>query len=89
MSASLRIKPGLLPRLREVRNIPSEAHQARLIGVDRTTLRRVDDGAQPSGAFMTGLCLAFGLGLGEAFEIVESQPLAATAPRREHVSAAA
>ncbi len=70
MAATLQIKPGLLLRLRELRNIPSEEHQARLIGVDRATLRRIDKGAQPSGSFMAGLCEAFGLGLGEAFEIV-------------------
>lgn len=76
MAATLRIKPGLLLRLRELREIPSEEHQARLIGVDRSTLRRVDNGAQPSGAFMAGLCEAFGLGLGEAFEVVsEAQPM--------------
>ncbi|MEN0084039.1 MAG: hypothetical protein AAGC66_04645 [Leifsonia sp.] len=50
--------------------IPSEEAQARLIGVDRGTLRRVDAGSQPSGSFMAGLCEAFGLGLGEAFEVV-------------------
>ena len=75
MANSLRIKPGLLERLRETRNIPSEDHQARLIGVDRTTLRRVDAGATPSGAFMANFCAAFGLGLGEAFEVVESQSM--------------
>lgn len=71
MAATLRIKPGLLARLRETRQIASEEAQARLIGVDRSTLRRVDAGAQPSGAFMAALCVAFGLGLGEAFDVVE------------------
>jgi hypothetical protein len=71
--AVLRIKPGLLARLRETRKIASEDAQARMIGVDRSTLRRVDNGAQPSGAFMAGLCESFGLGLGEAFEVVPEQ----------------
>jgi hypothetical protein len=79
MSASIRIKPGLLARLRTVNNIPSEEHQARLMGVDRATLRRVDAGAQPSGAFQAALCVAFALGLGEAFEIVQSDSLKAAA----------
>lgn len=70
MSTTIRIRPGLLHRLRETRGIASEEHQARLVGVDRSTLRRVDNGAQPSGAFMAGLCEAFGLGLGEAFEVI-------------------
>jgi len=75
MASTLRIKPGLLKRLRDVRDIPSEEHQARLIGVDRTTLRRIDAGATPSGAFMASFCAAFGLGLGEAFEVVEEESL--------------
>jgi transcriptional regulator with XRE-family HTH domain len=70
--AELRIKPGLLQRLREIRNIPSEEHQARLMGVDRSTLRRVDRGATPSGAFIAALCETFDLGIGEAFEIVST-----------------
>lgn len=70
MSMTIRVKTGLLARLRETRQIPSEDAQARLIGCDRTTLRRVDAGAQPSGTFMAGLCDAFGLGLGEAFDVV-------------------
>lgn len=79
MAATIRIKDGLLARLRETRGIPSEEHQARLIGVDRTTLRRVDHGAPPSAAFQGGLCEAFGLGLGEAFDIVERTSLEAVA----------
>lgn len=70
--ADVRIKPGLLLRLRELRNIPSEEHQARLMGIDRTTLRRVDRGGTPSGAFIAALCETFDLGIGEAFEIVST-----------------
>lgn len=77
MAATLRIKPGLLKRLRSISGIASEDAQARAIGVDRTTLRRVDAGAQPSAAFMVGLCATFGLGLGEAFEITKSEKDAA------------
>jgi hypothetical protein len=75
MASRLQIRPGLLARLRETRGIPSEEHQARLMGVDRTTLRRVDRGATPSGAFMAALCDSFGLGLGEAFELVHEEPV--------------
>lgn len=66
----IRLKPGLVERLRETRGIPSEEAFARYVGVDRTTLRRVMAGSQPSGAFIACFCTAFGLGLGEAFEIV-------------------
>lgn len=70
--AHIRVKPGLLQRLREIRNIPSEEQQAKLMGVDRTTLRRVDRGGTPSGAFIAALCETFDLGIGEAFEIVST-----------------
>ncbi|PPG38640.1 hypothetical protein C5C95_11220 [Rathayibacter sp. AY1B7] len=76
MGSTLRIKPGLLKRLREVREIPSEEHQARLMGVHRATLRRVDEGAQPSAAFMVAMVDTFGLSIGEAFEVVKTPSLA-------------
>lgn len=69
MSATLKIKPGLIKRLRVIRDIPSDEHMARLIGVERSTLSRIDKGGAPSGAFMAQFCETFGLGLGEAFEI--------------------
>lgn len=80
MSVSIRIKTGLVDRLRETRNINSEDAFARLIGTDRTTLRRIDRGAQPSGAFIANFCVTFGLGLGEAFEIVNDTPVNQKAP---------
>lgn len=84
MANTLRIKPGLLKRLRELRDIPSEEHQARLIGVDRATLRRVDSGSTPSGFFIANFCGAFNLGIGEAFEVVESESIVES---RESVAA--
>jgi hypothetical protein len=73
MAASIRIKDGLVERLRETRGIPSEDAFARLVGTERSTLRRIAGGAQPSGAFMASFCQAFGLGLGEAFDIVPKE----------------
>ncbi|MGW8430901.1 hypothetical protein ACWGJ9_07225 [Curtobacterium citreum] len=70
MATTVRVRPGLLERLRKIHGITSEEHQARLMGVDRTTLRRVDRGATPSGAFMGALCETYGLGIGEAFELI-------------------
>lgn len=75
MAVTLRVKEGLIERLREVRSIPSEEHFARLIDVDRSTLRRVMEGQKPSGTFMANFCHAFGLGLGEAFEVIEVETL--------------
>ena len=75
MASTLRIKPGLLKRLRELREIPTEEHQARLMGVNRATLRRVDEGSQPSAAFIVAMVDTFGLGIGEAFEVVSTESL--------------
>lgn len=77
MAVAIRLKEGLVDRLRETRSLNSEEAVARLIGSDRTTLRRIASGSQPSGAFIAGFCDAFGLGLGEAFEIVHTEQLAA------------
>lgn len=79
MAAAIQLREGLVARLRETRNLRSEEAVARLIGTDRTTLRRIMNGSQPSGAFIAGFCDAFGLGLGEAFEIVQTSPASAKA----------
>lgn len=79
MAVAIQLKEGLVDRLRETRNLNSEEAVARLIGTDRTTLRRIVAGSQPSGAFIAGFCDAFGLGLGEAFEIVKVQSVASAA----------
>lgn len=76
MTVSLRIKDGLVKRLREIHLIRSEEALARLIGCDRMTLRRIENGAQPSGGFIAQFCDAFQLGIGEAFEIVKSDAVA-------------
>lgn len=73
MAVSIRIKEGLIERLRENRGIASEEAFARLVGVERSTLRRIAAGSTPSGAFMASFCDAFGLGLGEAFDIVRDE----------------
>jgi transcriptional regulator with XRE-family HTH domain len=77
MAPAIRLKEGLVDRLRETRSLNSEEAVARLIGTDRTTLRRIMNGSQPSGAFIASFCVAFGLGMGEAFEIVTPKALAA------------
>lgn len=71
MAVRLQLRPGLVDRLREARGIPSDDVVARMIGVDRGTLRRVKSGDQPSGTFVAEFATAFGLGIGEAFEVVD------------------
>lgn len=71
MAVRLQLRPGLVDRLRESRGIPSDDVVARMIGVDRGTLRRVKGGDQPSGTFVAEFVTAFGLGIGEAFIVVD------------------
>lgn len=74
MTAKLQLRAGIFPRLKESRGIPSDEVLARMIDCDRGTLRRVQAGAQPSGTFVAGACVAFGLGIGELFEVVVEAP---------------
>lgn len=77
--ARLQMRPGLIGRLRETRSIPSDEVVARMIGCDRATLRRIENGAQPSGTFVAGVVTAFGLGIGEAFEVIPEEAAALAA----------
>lgn len=79
MAQQIRVRPGLLSRLRKTTGIPSDEAQARMLGISRSTLHRLESGAQPSGAIMVAICATYGLGLGEAFEIVDSTPALAKA----------
>lgn len=79
MSHRLRVKQGLLERLRKFSGITSDDAQARMLGVDRATINRIKNGEQPSGKFMATLCTTYGLGLGEAFEIYEVSELSEAA----------
>jgi transcriptional regulator with XRE-family HTH domain len=67
----------LIKRLKVVREFPSDEHVARFVGVERSTLSRIEKGIVPSGAFIAQFCDAFGLGIGEAFEIVREPALRA------------
>ncbi|WP_226080780.1 helix-turn-helix transcriptional regulator [Mycetocola spongiae] len=70
MKQVLRVREGLLPRLREIRGLCSDEALAELIGVSRTTLYRAECGSAPSPALTLGICLAFGLSPGEVLEVV-------------------
>ena len=73
MSKQLRVREGLIARLREMYRTPSEEAQARLIGISRSSLRRMEAGAQPSAEFIVAFCETYDLGLGEAFKIVDPE----------------
>ncbi|MDI9898508.1 hypothetical protein QM716_01420 [Rhodococcus sp. IEGM 1409] len=88
MPATLRVKPGLLKRVREMHRLPSDDALAQAIGVSRATLVRVDkEEIPPSPAFMAGLVGFTGLGLGEAFEIAQARPSRQARPSELKVSA--
>ncbi len=70
-SATLRVRPGVLKRIRELHRLPSDAALAHAIGVSRATLDRINRGeVAPSPHFIAGLCLFTGIGIGEAFEVL-------------------
>lgn len=69
----VRVRPGLLDRLKKNADIGSDEAFARLIGSSRATLDQVRKGErEPSMAFAVGVCKAFKLGLGEVVEWDES-----------------
>ncbi|WP_446428355.1 helix-turn-helix domain-containing protein [Leucobacter sp. 1207-22] len=72
MAVKLQMRPGLIDRLRVARDIPSEEIMARMVGVDRGTLRQVKNGDQPSGTCIAEFVTVFGMGIGEAFIVVDT-----------------
>lgn len=69
MSSQLQVRPGLLKRLRDISGISSDEAQAKMLGIGRTTLHRLETGAQPSAAIIVAICETYDLGIGEAFVI--------------------
>jgi DNA-binding phage protein len=70
MSASLRIRDGLLDRLKKNAGIADDVAFARLLGVSRDTLYRLREGAAPSVGTIASIAQAFSLGVGEVATIV-------------------
>lgn len=66
---TVKIRSGILHKLRRLHEIGSEEVQARMIGVDRSTLRRIDQGGVPSAEFIAGTCVAFDLPFDALFTI--------------------
>lgn len=66
------IRPGLIDRLRLQSGVKSDEAFARLIGVSRPTLQRLRAGEEPTLRSVIGIATAFGLGLGEVVQVVES-----------------
>lgn len=65
-NVSIKIREGLIERLRAMSGITSDEAFARTIGTSRKTLIDVKNGErEPSLAFAIGIADAFGLGLSE------------------------
>lgn len=79
MSKKIQIRTGLLKRLRDMSGINSEEAQARMLDVSRSSIYRIENGEQPSAAFMAAVCTTYGIGLGEAFEIIDESSQARAA----------
>jgi DNA-binding phage protein len=69
--ATVRIRPELLDRLKQISGIRSDDAFARTIGVSRPTLARLKAGEEPSLRTVIGIMQAFGLGFGEVTVPVE------------------
>lgn len=75
--AVVKIRPGLLDRLKERSGIRSDEAFARTIGVSRPTLARLKDGEEPSLRTVVGIAQAFELAIGEV--VVVDRPEAEAA----------
>lgn len=78
---TIKVRPGLLDRLKETSGIRSDDAFARTIGISRATLDNAKKGGEPSLRTVLGIAQAFGLAMGEVVvvvdaEIAEAQPVA-------------
>lgn len=77
---TVRPRPGILKRVREIHRISSDEVFAQALGVSRATYDRVNrEGAAPSPYFMAALVRFTGLGLGELFEVTDNADQATAA----------
>lgn len=70
LGTTVRIRPGLLTRLKQNAGIRSDEAFARTIGITRATLARLNGGEEPSLRTILGIMQAFGLAFGEVTEVV-------------------
>ncbi|WP_442903916.1 helix-turn-helix domain-containing protein [Gulosibacter sp. GYB002] len=64
------MRSGWLKRQRELTRLTSVDDQAKLLGVSRASIYRIEGGDAPSPQFMASVCSLYRVGLGEAFEII-------------------
>lgn len=69
---AIKIRPGLLDRLKDTAGIRSDEAFARLIGISRATLVDLKKGNEPSLRTVVGIAQAFGLAMGEVVVVTET-----------------
>jgi len=67
--SAVKVRPGLLDRLKDNSGIRSDEAFARVIGVSRATLARLRTGEEPSLRAAVGIAQAFDLALGEVLVV--------------------
>lgn len=73
---TVKIRPGLLDRLKDNSGIRSDEAFARTIGVSRQTLTRLKAGEEPNLRTIVGIAQAFDLALGEVVVVDQNVPIA-------------
>ncbi|QDQ97949.1 helix-turn-helix transcriptional regulator [Tomitella fengzijianii] len=68
--ATIRLRADVLKKLQEMHAL-NDSTTARAIGVDRSTLHRIKDGATPSAGFIAGAVLTFGVPIESLFSVIE------------------
>jgi len=68
---TIRVRPGLLDRLKDTAGIRSDDAFARLIGISRATLVSIKEGKEPSLRSVVNIANAFGLAVGEVIVVAE------------------
>ena len=73
---TIRVRPGLLDRLKDTAGIRSDDAFARLIGISRATLVSIKEGKEPSLRSVVNIANAFGLAVGEVIVVVDASEAA-------------
>ncbi|RRJ85942.1 XRE family transcriptional regulator [Gulosibacter macacae] len=74
MTPKLRVREGFLANRRRERGQTSIDEQADELGIGRSTLYRLNAGAQPASEVVATLCLHYGYSAGEVVEPYDATP---------------
>ncbi|MDQ1174212.1 putative transcriptional regulator [Microbacterium testaceum] len=77
---TIRVRPGLLKRLKDSAGIRNDEAFARLIGISRATLTSINEGNEPSLRSVVNIANAFGLAVGEVIIVTDADEAAEHTP---------